>query len=113
MPEPANLTEQFVADIRGVLERNADAARKIGGVYQLNVTGARTLIIDLSTDKPTMLEGAPARNPSAVINLTEKDLQTLRTDPDNEGVKLFYAGKIKVEGSAAHAMSFTQIFKLK
>jgi hypothetical protein len=60
-----------------------------------------------------MLEGAPVRNPSAVINITEKDLQTLRTDPDNEGVKLFYAGKIKVEGSTAHAMSFTQIFKLK
>jgi len=113
MPEPANLTEQFVADIRGVLERNVDAARKIGGVYKLNVTGARTLIIDLSTDKPTMLEGAPAPNPSAVINITEKDLQTLRTDPDNEGVKLFYAGKIKVEGGAEHAMRFTQIFKLK
>jgi hypothetical protein len=77
------------------------------------VTGARTLIIDLSNDKPSMLEGAPVRNPSAVINITEKDLQTLRADPDNEGVKLFYAGKIKVEGSTEHAMSFTQIFKLK
>jgi carbamoyltransferase len=112
-PEGANPTEHFLADMRGVLERNAEAVRRIGGVFQINVTGVRTLIIDLSKEKPAMFEGAPVSNPSAVINITEKDLQTLRADPENEGAKLFYAGKIKVEGNTGKAMGLTQIFKLK
>lgn len=107
---PINL---FIEDIQGALERHADDARKIGGVYQINITGTRTLMIDLSKDQPVVVEGASARNPNAVIGITEKDLQTLRADPENEGVKLFNAGKIKVEGSTAYAMNFTQIFKFK
>jgi carbamoyltransferase len=112
-PEQVNLTDLFIEDIRGALERNADAARRIGGIYQINITGTRTLSIDLSKEKPVLMEGAATGNPSAVIDITEKNLQILRADPENEGVKLFYAGKIKVEGSTKNAMSFTQIFKLK
>jgi carbamoyltransferase len=111
--KPGNITDLLIADIREALERNADAARQIGGVYQINVTGTRTLVIDLSKDVPAMLEGTSVRNPSAVIEVTETDLQTLRTDPENEGAKLFYAGKVKVQGSTKDAMSFTQILKFK
>lgn len=111
--KPVNITDMLIADIREALERNADAARQIGGVYQINITGTRTLVIDLSKDKPVMFEGAPVRNPSVVIEVKETDLQTLRNDPENEGVKLFYVGKVKIEGSTKDAMSFTQILKFR
>lgn len=48
-----------------------------------------------------------------MIDISGKDLQTLRADAENEGVKQFHAGQIMVEGSTRFAMSFTQSFKLK
>ncbi len=111
--KPANLTSRLMVDIQGALERNAEAARQIGGVYQINVDGTRTLVIDLSKSEPEMFEGTPEQNPSVIINMTETDLQTVRADPENEGPKLFYAGKIKVEGNTKDAMNFAQVLKLK
>lgn len=102
----------FNEDLKGALERNPAEARKIGGVYQMNITGAGTWTIDLSKDPPTVVEG-PATNPGATIEISESDFQTLYANPQAEGMKLFFAGKLKVKGNQMLAMNLQKLFALK
>jgi hypothetical protein len=102
----------FNEDLKGALERNPAEAKKIGGVYQMNVTGAGTWTIDLSKDPPSVAEG-PAANPGATIDIAEPDFQTLYANPQAEGMKLFFAGKLKVKGNQMLAMNLPKLMALK
>ena len=101
----------FNEKLPGALERNPADAKKIGGVYQLNITGAGNWAIDLTGEKPTCKEGQ-ATNPGATIELAEPDFQTLLANP-NEGMKLFFAGKLKVKGNQMLAMNLQKLLALK
>lgn len=102
----------FNEDLKGALERNPAEAKKIGGVYQLNITGAGNWTIDLKRDQPTVTEGV---NPNAdtTIEISESDFQTLYANPQAEGMKLFFAGKLKVRGNQMMAMNLQKLFALK
>ncbi len=102
----------FNEDLKGSLERNPADAKKIGGVYQLNIAGAGSWGIDLTKDAPTCVEGTVA-NPGATIEITEPDFQTLYANPQAEGMKLFFAGKLKVKGNQMLAMNLQKLFALK
>ena len=102
----------FNEDLKGALERNPAEAKKIGGVYQMNVTGAGTWSIDLTKDTPMVVEG-PATNPGATIEIAEPDFQTLYANPQAEGMKLFFAGKLKVKGNQMLAMNLQKLFAIK
>ncbi len=101
----------FNEDLKGAVGRNPADAKKIGGVYQLNVTGAGTWTIDLASDPPGVTEGAAA-NPGCTIEIAEPDFQTLYSEP-KEGMKLFFAGKLKVKGNQMLAMNLQKLFSLK
>ena len=102
----------FNEDLKGALERNPAEAKKIGGVYQLTVTGAGSWAIDLAKDQPTIAEGA-ANNPGVTIEIAEPDFQTLYANPQSEGMKLFFAGKLKVKGNQMLAMNLQKLLALK
>jgi carbamoyltransferase len=104
--EPLNVTDCFIETMSKTLERNSAMASAIGGTYQINVAGVRSFLIDLSGDKPAIIETALPAKPLAAIDVSESDLQALWRDPQGEGLKLFQAGKIKIEGSQNHAMMF-------
>lgn len=112
-PAEHNTSSLFINEIKTSLERNAERLGRMGGIYQLNITGMRSWTIDLSNGKPSVVEGAGGQSPNAVIHLTESDISSLRTDPENQGVKLFREGKVKVEGNPAYALNVAQILMMK
>jgi len=102
----------FNEDLKSALARNPADAKKIGGVYQMNVTGAGSWAIDLTADPPSCVEGTAA-NPGATIDIAEADFQTLHANPGAEGMKLFFAGKLKVKGNQMLAMNLQKLLALK
>lgn len=107
-----DIKKLFNEELPAALGRNGEAARKIGGVYQMNITGAGSWAIDLSKDPPTCTEGTAA-NAGATIEIAENDFQTLHANPGSEGMKLFFAGKLKVKGNQMLAMNLQKLFALK
>lgn len=103
----------FIDDIRTSLERNAGRLGRLSGIYQLNIAGTRSWTIDLSNGSPSVTEGASAPSPHAVIHLTESDIDSLRADPENQGVKLFREGRVKVEGNPTYALNVAQILMMR
>ena len=108
-----NSSHLFINDIRTSLERNVGRLGRLSGVYQLNIAGTRSWTIDLSNGSPTVTEGVGAPSPHAVIHLTESDIDSLRSDPENQGVKLFREGRVKVEGNPAYALNVAQILMMR
>ena len=49
----------------------------------------------------------------ATIEIAEPDFQTLLANPQSEGMKLFFAGKLKVKGNQMLAMNLQKLFALK
>ena len=107
-----DIKKLFNEDLKSALERNPAEAKKIGGVYQLNITGAGSWGIDLSKDAPTVTEGT-IPNPGVTIDIAESDFQTLYANPQAEGMKLFFSGKLKVKGNQMLAMNLTKLLSLK
>lgn len=107
-----DIKKLFNEELKGAIERNPADAKKIGGVYQLNIGGAGSWGIDLAADVPSVTEGTVA-NPGATIEVAEADFQTLYANPQAEGMKLFFAGKLKVKGNQMLAMNLQKLFALK
>jgi putative sterol carrier protein len=101
----------FNEELNERLTRNTEAARKIGGVFQMNITGAGTWTVDLNSDTPNVKDGAAA-NPDVTIDIAESDFQTLISDP-KKGMGLFFAGKLKVKGNQTKAIKLQDLFALK
>src|SRR5207244_11473156 len=93
------LTKLFTEDLQGALQRNSLEARKLGGVYQINISGVRSWTIDLSRETPLVVEGRSNGPTQTTINIAESDFNELLTDPENESVKLFRSGRIQIEGN--------------
>jgi carbamoyltransferase len=108
-----NSSHLFINDIRTSLERNVGRLGRLSGVYQLNIAGTRSWTIDLSNGSPSVTEGVGAPSPNAVIHLTESDIDSLRSDPETQGVKLFREGRVKVEGNPAYALNVAQILMMR
>jgi putative sterol carrier protein len=101
----------FNEQLKTAIERNPEAAKKIGGIYQLAITGAGTWTIDLASDPPSCKEG-PSANPNCSIEVAEPDFQSLYSDA-NQGMKLYMSGKLKVRGNPMLAMNLKKLFDLK
>ncbi len=100
----------FNEDLPGSLVRNPEAARKIGGKYQINVTDTGSWHLDLVANPPSLVEGTA--DAQVTIDVSEPDFQTLLADP-GAGMKLFFAGKLKVKGNQMLAMNLQKLFALK
>jgi len=107
------LTKLFTEDLQGALQRNSVEARKLGGVYQINISGTRSWTIDLSKEMPVVVEGRSNGRTQTTINIAESDFNTLLADPENEGVKLYRSGKIQVEGNPGAVMNVPKLFAFK
>ncbi len=101
----------FNDKLKAALAAKPAEAKKIGGVYQMNIAGAGSWGIDLTADPPSIAEGTVA-NPGATIEISEPDFQTLLANPQAEGMKLFFAGKLKVKGNQMLAMNLQKLIGL-
>jgi carbamoyltransferase len=107
------LTKVFTEDLIGALERNFVEARKLGGIYQINISGIRSWIIDLSRDMPVVIEGLANGQAHTTINIAQVDFDALLADPERESIKLFQSGKIQIEGDPRSAMNVPKLFSFK
>jgi carbamoyltransferase len=111
-PERKSITESLVEDIQRTIEHRYNEAYEIGGIYQINIAETRTLLIDLSKERPVMAERKVGKDPNMIISIAEWDLKLLRVDPEKEGFKLLEDGKIKVEGNMSYATNFVKFLRL-
>lgn len=70
------------------------------------------MAIDLSKEKPLVIEGKLQAPPIATIEVNESDFQTFWRDPVAEGPRLFLAGKIKIDGDQDYAIRLVQSLRL-
>jgi len=95
------------------LEKNADAAKQIGGKFQINITGegGGQWYIDASDSGPK----AEAANPGTAdvtIEMAVEDFHKLMENPQANGLQLFFAGKLKMTGNQMLAMKLNKLFTL-
>mgnify|MGYP000890744628 CR=1 FL=1 len=101
----------FNEELPGALSRNPDKAKAIGGKYQLNITGSGNWTIDLTASGPSCVAGTTT-DAQVTIDVAEPDFQQLVADP-SAGMKLFFAGKLKVKGNQMLAMKLKDLFALR
>lgn len=110
-----NIPELFNTTLANALTNNPDGAKRIGGTYGLNITGegGGNWKIDLASATPSVAQSATEITDAAVvITVAEGDFQTLVADP-GAGMKLFFAGKLKVKGNQMLAMKLKDLFALR
>ncbi len=103
------LDKLLLERLKPALERNAEEARTLGGVYELRLSGVRTFTLDLSRPQPTVYEGSGT--PDVVLALSESDFQRLYNDP-SEAMALFGEGKISASGDLQRALLLNRIFRM-
>jgi putative sterol carrier protein len=107
----ADIQQLFNVEVPAALAAKPEEAKAIGGKYQLNITGAGNWTIDLTPQGPSCVEGEAA-DAGVTITVTDADFQTLLADP-GAGMKLFFAGKLKVKGNQMLAMNLQKLLKLR
>ncbi len=102
----------FNSELPGALARNADDARTLGGKFQINVEGVGQWFIDASPTGPSCVEGNPGGE-DCVIAISSEDFQKLHENPQANGIQLFFAGKLKIQGNQMLAMKLNKLFSYK
>jgi putative sterol carrier protein len=104
----------FNVEIPAALAKNPEAAKEVGAKYQINVTGegGGEWFIDVSPSGPSAAAGNPG-NADCTLTMTSEDFQKLHENPDANGMQLFFAGKLKVQGNQMLAMKLKKLFALK
>lgn len=107
-----DIKELFNEKLKGAVESNPDAAKEIGAKLQLNIAGdgGGNWFIDC-TDSPSVSEGSPG-GADVTIDIAEDDFQKLIENPQQNGMQLFFAGKLKVQGNQMLAMKLQKLFDL-
>ena len=95
------------------LAANAEKAKEIGAKFQININGegGGQWFIDASDSGPS----ATASNPGGAdvtITMAVEDFHKLMENPQANGLQLFFAGKLKVDGNQMLAMKLNKLFTL-
>ncbi len=105
-----DIPKLFNEELPAVLVRNAEEAKSINAKYQLNITGAGSWHLDLTSTGPTVTQGEKPAD--CTITLTADDFQKLRENPA-AGMQLFFSGKLKISGNQMLGMKLQKIFSFK
>ena len=101
----------FNEDLPAALAKNAEEARTIGATYQMNITGEGSWFIDVSATGPKCVPGEEPAD--CTITITSEDFQKLIENPQQNGMQLFFAGKLKIVGNNMLAMKLNKLFSYK
>jgi putative sterol carrier protein len=103
----------FNETLPSAMAKNADAARQIGAKYQINITGegGGEWFIDVSDSGPRAQAGNPG-GADCTITMAAEDFQKLLEDPQGNGMKLFFTGKLKTGGNPTLALKLQKLFGL-
>src|SRR3954465_1827328 len=105
-----DIQKLFNQDLPAALAKNAeDAKSNIGAKYQMSITGVGDWLIDCNTASCTSGTGQA----DCTITVAPDDFQKLAENPQAEGQKLFFAGKLKIGGNVMLAMKLSKLFSYK
>ena len=107
----ADVKKLFNEELPAALAKNAEDAKTIGAKYQMNVTGEGEWNIDVSSTGTVCKSGTDVAD--CTITVAAEDFQELVENPQANGMKLFFAGKLKVAGNQMLAMKLQKLFSYK
>src|SRR5262249_23537475 len=102
-----DIQKLFNEEIPAMVAKNADGAKQIGAKFQFNITGEGGgewyLNLTDSDGGPSTMAGNPG-TADCTMTLTTEDFQKVHENPQANGMALFFAGKLKVDGNTMLAM---------
>ncbi len=101
----------FNEDLPAALAKNAEDAKTIGAKYQMNITGEGSWFIDVSATGPKCVPGEEPAD--CTITIASEDFQKLFENPQQNGMQLFFSGKLKIAGNNMLAMKLNKLFSYK
>src|SRR4051794_25598960 len=105
-----DIPKLFNEQLPAILTKNADEAKSINAKYQLNITGAGSWHVDLTSTGPAVSAGEKPAD--CTVTIAADDFQKLQENP-SAGMQLFFAGKLKISGNQMLGMKLQKLFSLK
>ncbi len=105
-----DIPKLFNEELPAALSRNAEEAKSINAKYQMNVTGAGSWHLDLTSAGPTVTPGEKPAD--CTITVQSEDFQKLYENPA-AGMQLFFSGKLKIAGNQMLGMKLQKLFSFK
>ncbi len=105
-----DIPKLFNEQLPAALTKNADEAKAINAKYQMNITGAGSWHLDLTSAGPTVVQGEQPAD--CTITITADDFQKLQENPA-AGMQLFFSGKLKIAGNQILGMKLQKLFSFK
>src|SRR3954468_23522859 len=109
-PMAVDIPKIFNEQLPEILAKNADEAKSINATYQMNITGAGSWFIDLTSAGPKVEAGEKPAD--CTVTIAADDFQKLQENPA-AGMQLFFAGKLKIAGNQMLGMKLQKLFSLK
>lgn len=107
---PIDIAQLFNEQLPAILARNNDEAKAINAKYQIQIAGAGSWHLDLTSSGPSVTSGEKPAD--CTVAISADDFQKLRENPA-AGMQLFFAGKLKISGNQLLGMKLQKIFSLK
>ena len=107
---PTDAATLFNDQLPAILERNKDEAKAINAKYQMNITGAGSWHIDLTSTGPSVTPGEKPAD--CTVTIASDDFQKLLSNPA-AGTQLFFAGKLKISGNQMLGLKLQKLFSLR
>lgn len=107
-----DIQKLFNDELPAALAKNPEGAKQIGAKYQINITGdgGGEWFIDVSDSGPSATKGTGAAD--CTITISADDFQKLYENPQQNGMQLFFAGKLRVAGNQMLAMKLQKLFQM-
>jgi putative sterol carrier protein len=108
-----DIKKLFNEDLPAQLAQHGEAAKAIGGKFQINITGegGGEWFIDASPSGPHAKAGQ-GESPDLTVTMAVEDFQKLQENPQANGMQLFFAGKLKLVGNQMLGMKLSKLFTL-
>jgi putative sterol carrier protein len=103
-----NITELMNETLPRALAGNAEALRKIGARYQLNIPGEGEWVIDVTSQGPSCRPGVDA-SADCTVTVSPQHFLALLDNPQS-GMVLFSTGKLQIDGNQLLALELQRVF---
>jgi putative sterol carrier protein len=108
-----DIQKLFNEELPAQLAKFPDAAKAIGGKFQINITGegGGEWFVDASATGPSAKAGQ-GEGADLTVTMAAEDFQKLQENPQAAGMQLFFAGKLKLQGNQMLGMKLGKLFNL-
>lgn len=105
------IQKTFNVDLPAAMERNKGTVMAYARLYQVNVPGVGQWIVNTRPGGPSCAAGV-AGSPDLTMSIAAEDFSTFMQDPAQNGMKLYFQGRLVIQGDPMVASSLFEIFIL-